>query len=56
MLESLYYLKENPAHVFSWEYCQISKNSFFYRTPLMAASELQSKISHVKDIVFVIHC
>ena len=48
MLESLNYLKENPAQVFSWEYCKISKNNFFYRTPLMVASELQFTISNVK--------
>ena len=25
--------------VFSYEFCEISKNTFFYRTPLVAASE-----------------
>ena len=48
MSKSLYYLKENPARVFSWEYCKFSKNSFFYRTPLMVASEPQSNIRNVK--------
>ena len=28
------------------EYCNISENSFFYRTPLVAASELKSNISN----------
>ena len=30
--------KEPPAQVFSCEFCGISKNTFFYRTPLVAAS------------------
>ena len=44
MLESLFllYLKETPTQVFSCEYCEIFKNSFFYRTPLVAASEPSS--------------
>ena len=28
------------AQVFSCEFCEISKNTFFHRTPLMAASEV----------------
>ena len=28
---------ETLAQVFSCEFCEISKNTFFYRTPLMAA-------------------
>ena len=32
--------KETLAQVFSCEFCEISKNTFFYRTPLVAASEL----------------
>ena len=30
--------KEALAQVFSREYCEISKNTFYYRTPLVAAS------------------
>ena len=30
--------KESLAQVFSCEFCEISKNTFFYRTPLVAAS------------------
>ena len=30
---------ESLAQVFSCEFCEISKNTFFYRTPLVAASE-----------------
>ena len=37
VLESLFQ-KETSAEVFSCEYCQIFKNSFFYRTPPVAAS------------------
>ena len=29
--------KETLAQVFSCEFCEISKNTFFYRTPLVAA-------------------
>ena len=31
--------KETLAQVFSREFCQISKNTFSYRTPPMAASD-----------------
>ena len=30
--------KEALAQVFSWEFCKISKNTFSYRTPLVAVS------------------
>ena len=30
--------KESLAQVFPCEFCEISKNTFFYRTPLVAAS------------------
>ena len=36
--------KETLAQVFSCEFCKISKNTFFHRTPLVAASEC-NKIS-----------
>ena len=32
--------KETLAQVFSCEFCEISKNSFSYRTPTVAASEV----------------
>ena len=32
-------LKETPAQMFSDEFCEIFKNSFFYRTPAMTASQ-----------------
>ena len=31
--------KETLAQVFSCEFCEISKNTFSYRTPLVAASD-----------------
>ena len=31
--------KETLAQAFFYEFCEISKNIFFYRTPLVAASE-----------------
>ena len=35
--------RETLAQVFSCEFCKISKNTFCYRTPLVAASVLLSK-------------
>ena len=35
--------KETLAQVFSCEFCEISKNTFFYRTSLVAASALCSE-------------
>ena len=32
------YKKETPAQVFSCEFCEISKNTFPYKTPTVAAS------------------
>ena len=32
-------LKKTLAQVFSCEFCEISKNAFSYRTPLVAASD-----------------
>ena len=31
-------LEKTLSHVFSCEFCEISKNTFFYRTPLVAVS------------------
>ena len=33
------------AHVFSCEFCEISKNTFFHRAPLVAASSIGFPIS-----------
>ena len=32
--------KETLAQVFSCEFCEVSKNTFFYRIPLVTASEI----------------
>ena len=37
--------KETPSQVFSCEYCEIFKNSFFYRTSLVAASGIATFFS-----------
>ena len=49
--------KKSQAQVFSCEFCGISKNIFFYRTPLVAASEhslrmflINKKIAYRKKI------
>ena len=34
--------KETLAQVFSCEFCEISQNTFFHRTPLVATSESSS--------------
>ena len=39
------YQKETLAQAFSCEFCEISRNTFYYRTPLLAASE-----NSIKDI------
>ena len=38
LYQSLFFNKEALAQVFSSEFCEISKNTVFYRTPLVAAS------------------
>ena len=35
--------KESLAQMFSCEFCEISKNTFFYRTPPVAASKIRTK-------------
>ena len=39
------YQKETPTQVFSCKYCKIAKNSFLYRTPLMAVSGILTKLA-----------
>ena len=40
--------KETLAQVPSCEFCEISKNTFFYRTPLVAASDQSGGVSSIK--------
>ena len=40
--------KETLAQVFFYEFCETSKNTFYYRTPLVAASNFVLKL-HVKS-------
>ena len=42
-------LKETLAQVFSCEFLEISKNTFFYRTPPVAASVARQNTKHKKD-------
>ena len=47
-------IKENSTQVFSWEFSEIFKNSFFYGTPPVAASEWNSlfqEYMHVQNDV-----
>ena len=39
------YKRETLAQVFSFEFCEISKKTFFYRTALVAASIIDSSLS-----------
>ena len=41
--------KETLAQVFSCGFCKISKNTFSYRTPLMATSVFRQNTKHKKD-------
>ena len=44
--------KETLAQVFSCEFCEISKNTFFNRTPLLAASAMRIFITCVDKVLF----
>ena len=45
--------KEALLQVFSCEFCEISKNTYFYRTPLVAASvHIHKEHTKVKEGVF----
>ena len=41
--------KETLTQVFSCKFCEISKNTFFHRTPLVAASVLPKYFKNLKD-------
>ena len=41
--------KETLAQVFSCGFCEISKNTFFYRTPPVAATVVRRNTKHKKD-------
>ena len=48
--------KESPAQVFSCEFFEISKNTFFYRKPLVAAFEDRMrlmKITAFQSVIFL---
>ena len=42
-------LKKSLAQMFSCEFCEISKNTFSYRTPPVAASDELNTVLFVKD-------
>ena len=56
LCQSLFIIKETLAQMFSCEFCEISKNIFFYRTPHVAAfarNELCSEYTKIyRDRVF----
>ena len=43
----LFLIKESLAQVFSCEFCEISKNTFFYRKTPVAASDVKMKSFYV---------
>ena len=45
--------KETLAQVFSWEFCKISKNTFFYRTPPVAASKLHITETRACSVIII---
>ena len=45
------YWKETPTQVFSCKYCKTFMNSFFHRTPLVAASEKYEYRTHMLDLL-----
>ena len=48
--------KETPTQVFSSEFCEISKNTSFHRTPPVAASELVKKCCfRILQIEYIIY-
>ena len=44
------------AQVFSCEFCEISKNTFFYRTPLVVAPETRPLRAKWYKVLKIIHC
>ena len=51
MSTSKLYVKEDSNMVFSCKYCKIFMNSFFYRTPLMPASEKYEYTVYMLDLL-----
>ena len=51
MPESFFVKKETLPRLFSCEFCEITKNTFCYRTPLMAASVDYLAISTDEDSI-----
>ena len=47
-----YYKKETPTKVFSWEICDIFRNTYLYKTPSMAASVDDMPYLDIQRILF----
>ena len=47
------YLKETPTQVFFCEYCEIFKNSYFHRTPRVAASVNGELRNHARSTIMI---
>ena len=47
--------KEALAQVFSCEFCEIPKNTFFYRTPLVVAPETRPLSAEWYKVLKIIH-
>ena len=45
--------KETLAQMLCCEYCEISKNTFFYRTPLLAASKERKATKSILNLLLV---
>ena len=47
--------KETLAQVFSCEFCEIFKTTFFYRTPLVAASVISFTVVIINGLEYLYH-
>ena len=45
--------KETVAQMLCCEYCEISKNTFFYRAPLLAASKERKATKSILNLLLV---
>ena len=54
LCQNLFFIKkESLAQEFSCEFCEISKNTYFYRTSLVAASVLYSDVFRILSNIYV---
>ena len=52
LYQSLFFKKETMVHVLSCEFCKISENTFSYRTPSVAASNILYNLYYIPSQIF----